>query len=117
MKGKNVTFEEVIAKADELMDLLPEYQGNDYAWLAEHMIYEIVSRMCGSRYEGIGILTEALFRWRCDRYYGKENENNEECNCDNYTKEKEQNKKDNDKGGKGKNNNGGGNGKYGIGIN
>jgi hypothetical protein len=58
-----VTKEMLESKLDELTDMLEEYEG-DGSEFALDACKEIVSTVAESRFEGIGILNEAMIGWR-----------------------------------------------------
>ena len=63
MSKEKITREDIEKKTDELCEMIKKFKdGKSDA--AEYVCYQVVTWACENHYEGIGILTETLIKWR-----------------------------------------------------
>jgi len=59
----SVTREDIEKKTEELVELIKNFEGSK-GDAALHVCFEVTTWACDTHFEGVGILTEALFMWR-----------------------------------------------------
>ena len=58
-----ITREDIEKKTEELVEMIKQFEGSK-SDAADYVCYEVVTWASDNHYEGVGILTECLLRWR-----------------------------------------------------